>query len=85
MVPEEVWGHFVPRLSTSCISLDSRETFNAPDEDTSGLSPGDRQKLEKIANLFEAFKSPLQVPAGRRSDVRDRINVSSRGPLPPVK
>lgn len=38
-----------------------------------GLSEDDLQKLNKITRLFEAFKNPVEVVAGRRADVAKRM------------
>ena len=38
-----------------------------------GLSEDDLQKLDKISNLFEAFKCPIDVAAGKRADVLKRM------------
>lgn len=47
-----------------------------------GLSVDDFQKLDKISNLFEAFRRPVDVAAGRRLDVQKRIKERSTEPVP---
>ncbi|XP_063675633.1 CAP-Gly domain-containing linker protein 1-like isoform X16 [Bolinopsis microptera] len=47
-----------------------------------GLSVGDLQKLDQISHLFDAFKCPIDVAAGRRSDVLKRIKDKSLESVP---
>ena len=49
---------------------------------TRGLSEVDLQKLNKISNLFEAFKCPIDVVAGKRPDVMKRIKNKSGDSVP---
>ena len=43
---------------------------------------GDLQKLDQISHIFDAFKCPIDVAAGRRSDVLKRIKDKSLESVP---